>query len=88
MKWLAEHVIEILIVGSCLCIGLVLVATLVAVVEIVDSTNSTDYTQDARSGLRLHIDAAHGCHYLSTFFGSPTPRLDAEGEHVCTGREP
>lgn len=50
-------------------------------------TDSTDLSRWGRSGLRLHIDAATGCHYVSTLFGGPTPRLGRDGEQICTGAE-
>jgi hypothetical protein len=44
--------------------------------------DDTDYPHE-RSGLRLLIDAKTGCQYLSTFFGGPVPRVDANGRHIC-----
>ena len=35
----------------------------------------------------LHIDDLTGCHYLAISAGGLTPRLDAQGRHVCTGQE-
>lgn len=49
--------------------------------------DSTDESRWGRSGLRLHVDALTGCHYLSTMFGGPTPRLDSEGKQICIGVE-
>lgn len=49
--------------------------------------DSTDRGRWSRSGLRLHVDAATGCHYVSTMFGGPTPRLDANGGQICIGEE-
>ena len=40
-----------------------------------------------RSGISLYVDSLTGCHYLGTLFGGLTPRLDAEGEQICTGQE-
>jgi len=51
-------------------------------------TDSTDKSRFARSGLGLYIDNATGCHYTkSGWFGSTTPRLDKDGNHICTGWE-
>lgn len=41
-----------------------------------------------RSGLTLYIDYGTGCHYLKQgFFGGLTPRLDADGNHICESGE-
>lgn len=40
---------------------------------------------DGRSGMNLHTDAMTGCQYLSR--GSLTPRLDADGKHICNRKE-
>ena len=37
-----------------------------------------------RSNLALRIDYGTGCHYLVTFQGAITPRLDTDGSPVCT----
>ena len=50
-----------------------------------DSTDPMD--SENRSGIVLNIDNLTGCHYLSTTFGGKTPRLDKEGNHICTGQE-
>ncbi len=50
-------------------------------------TDTTDAGRWSRSGMRLHVDTATGCHYLSTFLGGPTPRINAAGNHICTGAE-
>lgn len=49
--------------------------------------DSTD-PPSGRSGLGLQIDHMTGCHYLITLFGGITPRLDADGQHVCIGDAP
>lgn len=36
-----------------------------------------------RSGVKLIIDHATGCHYLQTKDGGITPRLDYEGKPIC-----
>ena len=36
-----------------------------------------------RSGVELRIDALTGCHYLEGTRGGLTPRLDANGNHIC-----
>ena len=35
-----------------------------------------------RSELRLRVDYATGCEYLSTAFGGLTPRVDGHGTHL------
>ena len=47
--------------------------------------DSTDKDLFHRSDLKLHIDAQTGCHYLTTWTGQITPRLDKNGKQVCTG---
>lgn len=37
---------------------------------------------DGRSGMRLHVDHATGCQYLSIAMGSLSPRLDGQGRHM------
>lgn len=36
-----------------------------------------------RSGMALYTDAGTGCQYLSVHRTGLTPRLDADGRHVC-----
>lgn len=37
-----------------------------------------------RSGLSLYTDYATGCQYIKGgLFGTTTPRLDQNGEHIC-----
>lgn len=45
-----------------------------------DDTDPGQGWFDGRSGLRLSVDAATGCQYLSRS-GGITPRLDAQGNH-------
>jgi hypothetical protein len=54
---------------------------------ILPTTDSTDYSHFDRSGMHLHIDAKTGCHYVASQYGGITPRVDAEGTHICTGEE-
>lgn len=42
-------------------------------------------TPEKRSGMRPHVDALTGCQYLSVSKGGITPRLDAQGRHMCAG---
>ena len=49
--------------------------------------DSTDMSKSNRSGMSLYIDNLTGCHYLSTLFGGLTPRMDRNGNHICTGPE-
>jgi len=53
-------------------------------------TDSTDASKWGRSGMVLRIDNLTGCHYLETagalgIFTSVTPRLDKNGDQICTG---
>jgi hypothetical protein len=48
--------------------------------------DSTDFGKFNRSGVSLIIDAKTGCHYLARF-GVMTPRLDKDGNQICTGKE-
>jgi hypothetical protein len=48
--------------------------------------DSSDYPP-GHSGVRIHVDALTGCHYLSTSRGGVTPRLNTAGNHICTGAE-
>lgn len=45
--------------------------------------DATDRSFQERSGLALRTDYGTGCQYLETSAGNLTPRLDAEGRHVC-----
>jgi hypothetical protein len=47
--------------------------------------DSTD--GEYRSGMALRIDALTGCHYLEGSRGGITPRVTANGTHICTGPE-
>ena len=60
--------------------------TFVFVISIV--SNFFNYKWDStdgeeRSGMTLHVDNMTGCQYLGRFFGSVTPRLDSNGNHIC-----
>lgn len=65
--------------------GWILFLAVLVALSYIRPMDSTDYGRFGRSGLRLHIDSATGCHYVSTIFGGPTPRLDADGQHICGG---
>lgn len=54
---------------------------------LLNPVDSTDYNFFHRSNMSLHIDNMTGCHYLSGWSGVLTPRLDADGQHICTGQE-
>ena len=45
--------------------------------------NTTDSAIYSRSHMGLRIDNLTGCHYLAAFWGGLTPRLDAQGNHIC-----
>ncbi|KQM18414.1 DUF6440 family protein [Novosphingobium sp. Leaf2] len=36
-----------------------------------------------RSGLRIYTDHATGCQYIATSNGNLTPRINADGAHIC-----
>lgn len=45
--------------------------------------DSTDSPHGKRSNMRLRTDYGTGCQYLESSAGHLTPRLNAEGSHVC-----
>lgn len=47
--------------------------------------DNTDYSFFRRSNMSLHIDNETGCHYLSGWSAVLTPRLDKNGNHICSG---
>ena len=51
-----------------------------------DSTDNAtaERVMDRRSGLALHTDHLTGCQYLTARGGGITPRLDVEGNQICT----
>ena len=77
MSWLFQGLLDALA-------GLALVAVLVS---------STVETSAAvgRAGRQVEfqfsVDPVYGCHYVRSPSGGATPRLDAEGNHICTGHE-
>lgn len=64
----------------------IVLIVLINVYNIMQPRDSTD-SNSTRSGLKLHVDAKTGCHYLSTARGGITPRYDRDGTHICTGPE-
>lgn len=64
--------------------GLVSWVCLTAFIGALLITDDTDEGFFSRSEMRLHTDARTGCQYLSTFFGGgPSPRMSADGKHMC-----
>lgn len=53
--------------------------------SIFNRVDRTDRDFWHRSNLNLHIDNETGCHYLSTWSGIITPRVDKNGKHICSG---
>lgn len=57
------------------------------ITQIVTGLTPYDETDDEvkglRSGVKLITDHGTGCQYLTRFFGSPTPRLNKNGKHMC-----
>lgn len=49
------------------------------------TTDDTDAGVFDRSGVSLRIDYGTGCHYLEGAGGGMIPRLDKEGNHICSG---
>ena len=49
------------------------------------TTDVTDGGVFDRSGVSLRIDLGTGCHYLEGAGGGMIQRVDAEGNHICTG---
>lgn len=45
--------------------------------------DDTDGPWPNRSGIKVVTDAKTGCQYLAHERGGLTPRLDAEGRHIC-----
>ena len=45
--------------------------------------DNTDKNLFIRSDLGLKTDYGTGCQYLTTLWGSITPRLDKDGKQVC-----
>ena len=39
---------------------------------------------EKRSGVSVHVDMLTGCEYLGGKNGGLTPRMDANGHHICT----
>lgn len=66
--------------------ALLLMVVIVLIVAAVLAPHDSTDPPGGRSGLRLYIDEATGCHYLAPVFGSATPRMGANGQQVCTGR--
>ena len=65
----------------------VIFAVVFVVLSLATPRDSTDGPGFWRSGMILHIDAATGCHYLRRPLTGLTPRLNASGQHVCTGQD-
>jgi len=63
------------------------IAAIVVILVGVRYLNPYDGTDDAknklRSGATLVTDYGTGCQYLKGTFGGITPRLNANGEHIC-----
>jgi len=55
------------------------VIILILLTSLIMPTDDSDFSKWKRSGLRIHVDAKTGVQYMSTFFGGPTPRLNADG---------
>lgn len=66
-----------------LCIWLYVCFNVVKGLYTYDSTDNGK----KRSGMAVHVDDKTGCHYISTMFGGPTPRLDKNGKQICIGHE-
>lgn len=70
--------------ATVLIIGFVILVVLQAVLNWLDyGTDSSDKSGTQRSGVAVRIDHGTGCEYLETSKGALTPRLDAEGRHIC-----
>lgn len=81
--------------SACMAVGVFVVVTLAA--HHVDgalfglfggigaySADDTD-GPEKRSGMALYRDYGTGCEYLASPWGGLTPRLDADGRHICNG---
>lgn len=71
---------------GCIAAYVFVLVTLVLLNAFLFDRDDTDPPTGARSQLGLHIDNRTGCHYLSTHKGGLTPRLDANGRHICDKR--
>ena len=69
---------------GCIAAYVSVLVTLVLLNAFLFGRDDTDPPTGARSRLDLHIDNRTGCHYLSTHKGGLTPRLGADGKHICT----
>lgn len=49
--------------------------------------DATDKSVSVRSGVNLITDYGTGCQYLETNSGGLTPRMNAEGRHICNGEK-
>lgn len=67
------------IVGAVL-IGVALLSALPFLKDDFDPTNG-------RSGLKIYTDHRTGCQYIGAGSGGLTPRLDANGKHICEGKD-
>lgn len=77
-KDLSNYVFKVVIIAVIIMIGYTLLP---------NTYDSTDGGMFDRSGVSLRIDHQSGCHYLEGASGGITPRVDAEGNHICTGEE-
>jgi len=63
----------------------VIIAIILVISAVPIGRDSTDPEWPGRSGMRLNIDSATGCAYLSAPSGGITPRLTSTGQHYgCT----
>lgn len=71
--------------GASLLVWLIgiLMVTLIANYFRIGFDSTDDHKTGRRSGMGHHIDHETGCEYLSMLLGGLTPRLDAEGRHIC-----
>ncbi len=70
--------------------ALLIAVAIVVGLDVMRPTDATDAGRFKRSGMGLRIDQETGCHYLVTgsiIAGGITPRLDRNGQQICTGTE-
>lgn len=65
------------------CLVILAILALALIVSAGSRRDDTDAAEGHRSGMRPHVDARTGCHYLSKPFGGITPRMGPDGKQIC-----
>lgn len=64
-------------------VGAVILLIAVTIIGLSFRTDDTDQSWWQRSGVSVVTDARTGCQYLKSAFGGLTPRMGADGRHIC-----